>query len=144
MPRKKPDLTPWLDGDKRVDSVFARMVYFNQWGENYIMRMKDNPETQRTVKCQECGIVIPRDVPRLAREGSWYRKGHLCMDCGKKEIDEFINNMRTLARQIEEHLALGKALKECAGDITSDPRYADRLALGKMLQVMRGHERRYS
>lgn len=142
MPRKKVELKPWLEGDKRIDSVFARMVYFNQWGENYIMRIKDNPSTQRTVKCQGCGIVIPRDVPRLGREGSWYRKGHLCMDCGKKEIEDFIENMETLQRSIQEHLTLGKALKECANDVSNDPRYVDKLAMGKFLQIIAGKRQR--
>jgi len=141
MPRKKPDLSPWMEGDKRVDSVFARMVYFNQWGENYIIRMKDNPETQRTVKCQECGIVIPRDVPRLAREGSWYRKGHLCVSCAQNEINEFINNMKTLQNEINEHLQLGEALLDCAKEIEQDTRYPDRVAMGKLIQVI-GKERR--
>ena len=141
MPRKKPDLTPWKSGDNRVDSVFARMVYFNQWGENYIMRMKDEPTNQRTVKCQGCGIVMPRDVPRLSREGSWYRKGHLCVECGIKEIDQFIQNMEVLNKEIQEHIALGRGLRECATEIAGDPRYPEKLAMGKMLQVMRGERK---
>ena len=138
MPRKKPDLTPWEKEENRVDSIFAKLVYYNTWGENYVLRMKDNPATQRMVKCQDCGIILPRDVPRLSREGSWYRHGHLCMDCGQNELTEFVRRMENIKSQIEEHITLGKTLRDCSSHVATDPRYKEKLAMGKLLQVMRG------
>jgi hypothetical protein len=59
-----------------------------------------------------------------------------------KELDSFVGKMEDFKEEISEHIALGKGLKECAVDISEDQKYKEQLAMGRMLQVMRGDRKK--
>lgn len=148
MPRKKPDLTPFYpDKKKRIDGVCANAPYFNIFSHNTVWAVKDSPKDQRMVKCQDCGTIIPRNIPRIWLE-SPYRNGagHWCISCGRGHLASMLKEFRDHKDRVQTYIDSMENLLDTIKNIDVDQRYIDVLAMGKMLSVMRGksaRERKY-
>jgi len=144
IPRKKEVLKSWFEGDNAIDSIFCRLPYYMRQGEGYIMTMRDNPKSQRQVKCNECHIIIPRDTPRIARNGSWYAKGHLCMKCAKEEMKRTLERIESFMLGLKEDSTLIHTLLECIAQVENDKRYEEKLGIGRFMQLIGENGRRNS
>jgi len=146
MPRKKPDLTPFYPSDKdRVDGLCARTPYFSEYSTNVIWSVKDRPENQRMVKCQDCGTIIPRNVPRIWLDAAYrHSAGHWCISCARTRLAETKKEFNDHKVRVESYVKAIDSMLENSEKIINDPRYIDALAMGKMISVIRGKkEKKY-
>ena len=146
MPRKKPDVTPFYPEDKdRIDGVNARTPYFSTYYCNVIWAVKDNPATQRMVKCQGCDIIIPRNVPRVWLEAAFrHSAGHWCMSCARDKMAENEREFLSHINEVQKYIGAIRQLIVTADKTTQDQRYIDALAMGKMISVIKGKEKRFN
>jgi len=146
MPRKRPDLTPFYpdkDGSK-IDGVMCRIPYWSSFSWNSQFILKDKPSTQRMIKCQGCGTIVPRQIPRLWFNSSYsHQAGHYCMSCGISRIRNHAGQMRSHIKDIEDLIKLDTLVMDNAEKVLDDKRYKEQMALGKMVAIIGKQKRDY-
>jgi len=118
----------------------AYEIVFN--GANRGWRFCNDPKHQRIAHCKECGIKIPRSVPRLKFVGSWYYgSGYYCMTCGLKKVKEKRKIFYYALGRIQKEIKILDDLEKISNDVIGDEWYPKKMALGKMFQVMEENQK---
>lgn len=106
-------------------------------GQNRFWRFCNDPKNQRIAHCQECGIKIPKEVPRIKYDASYsYGAGYYCMSCGIQKIKNQREHFLDRKEAIEKELLTLDELEEVAKKVIGNEFYVKKMALAKMLQVM--------
>jgi len=84
--------------------------YYETRQRNAFLIFKNNPEKQRLCKCGKCKVKIPRYVPRVFHEMSFW-KYHLCPKCALKEVKETIEEREVLLEELKKNLEELKTMK---------------------------------
>lgn len=119
-------------------------IVFHGEGRSWVFT--NNPSKQRKAHCQGCGTIIPREVPRLKLNASYYfGAGYYCLSCGKKELQKKKANLEYTNSSIEEEIENLKGLVKITEEVMNDPDefYKKKMALAKMLRVMEPEKRGY-
>jgi len=119
-------------------------IVFN--GERRDFLLANNPKAQRISHCQGCGTKVPREVPRVKLEASYYYgAGYYCLSCGIKKLIYRREHLERAKSKIGTEISKLQELEQVAKEIMNDEWYPKKMALAKMLQVMEneGKNRRY-
>lgn len=102
----------------------------------------NDPKNQRMCHCQKCGTKIPREVPRIKLEASYfYGSGYYCLTCGKQKLDEKYSNLNARKQEIEKTMDNLTKMMDISKEVMSDQWYSKKMALGRMLQVMEENQK---
>jgi len=107
-------------------------------GQGRIVSYHNDPKNQRMCECQKCGITIPREVPRLTLKASYYYgSGNYCMTCAKDVLKERVRVYQMTTKELGEEQKKMEELIDLTEKTENHPWYAKKMALGKMLQVIK-------
>lgn len=118
-------------------------VVMNGYNRNYVFC--NDPKNQRMCHCQKCGTKIPREVPRIKFDASYfYGAGYHCLSCGVKMIRAKMKEYNDVATKLKNEVKALDEIAILAEEIMTHPDdfYAKKMALGKMLQVMSENKRK--
>lgn len=97
----------------------------------------NDPEHQRMCKCQKCGTKIPREVPRIKLDASYYYgAGYYCLSCGLRELRAKHADFERTKEEMENQMKNLEQMMDIAVEVMNDEWYSKKMALGKMFQVM--------
>lgn len=97
----------------------------------------NDPSHQRLCHCQRCGVKIPREVPRIKLDASYfYGAGYYCMKCGIEKLREKEEAFKEVRNTMDSEIIKLKNLEKLAKEVMEDEFYPKKMALAKMLQVM--------
>jgi len=69
--------------------------------------------TVRKVKCQECNVSIPKNVPKFHYYRPWnYYSGFYCLKCSKQKLNNKIHNWTFHLNQMKETLIILKSMSK--------------------------------
>jgi len=121
--------------DKHGSDSIAYDIVFN--GSGRLLSFQNKPEEQRKAHCQRCGVIIPREVPRIKLQASfYYGSGYYCISCGMEKLAKQKEHFEESQKIIEEQLEKIKELEKISEQVLNDEWYEKKMALGKMLQVI--------
>jgi hypothetical protein len=99
---------------------------------------------QRLVHCKECGVAIPKEIPRLYVSGSWnYSSGHYCLDCGIREMDSTLHDRTVMVKELRQNIQELKSLTTISEKCKSKEDYKNAMATVIMLAKLNPKPRRY-
>jgi Pyruvate/2-oxoacid:ferredoxin oxidoreductase delta subunit len=98
-----------------------------------------NPKYQRRVKCKRCGVVIPKNLPRIKVVGSWdWDAGHYCLSCGLELIRAVVARYKEVKADIEKALTDAHVIIRTVKSAKEREAYKEGIALGKLcVELMR-------
>jgi len=122
-------------------SSVALDVNFGGAGRKWVFC--NDPPNQRMCKCHKCKIKILREVPRIQLDASYhYGAGFYCLSCGTDMLIDKQTSLKTSVDAINNEVKnLGKIVT-IAEEVMQDEFYAQKMALGKLCQVIGREDRR--
>lgn len=104
----------------------------------------NKPKNQRVCHCQKCGTKIPREVPRIKFDASYYYgAGYYCLSCGIKKLQEKHQELDRANQEITKEMKNLEELMKIADEVMNDEWYPKKMALGRMLQVIEENQKNY-
>ncbi len=99
----------------------------------------NNPKKQRKCKCQQCGTEVPREVPRLKLDASYYYgAGYYCLSCARVFLKKKVLSFRDDAKRITDEADKIDKLINITEEVIQDEWYEKKMAMGRLGQVIRG------
>lgn len=113
----------------------------NLTGESRIYMFCNNPSKQRICHCQKCGTKIPREVPRIKLDASYYYgAGYYCLSCGIRMLEEQHEDLKDKVKTLQKTMKELTDLVEISDKVMQDEFYSKKMALARMIQVMKGED----
>lgn len=88
---------------------------------------------ERTVRCQKCKTLIPKDIPRFYWYGHYRGKGHLCMECAKEKLSYKVSEFEEQMVEMENYIRAYKRLMEVADEVANTEEYKKFKVVGGLL-----------
>ena len=89
--------------------------------------------TVRKVKCQECHVSIPKDVPKFHYYRPWnYYTGFYCLKCSKKKLNDKIHNWNYHLKQLKNSLTILKSMSKKTDLEMGREEYKEHMALEEL------------
>jgi hypothetical protein len=105
--------------------TWAGYISMFQNSSSFIYR--NNPLTQRLATCKECGILIPREIPRIYLQASHsYRAGNYCVRCGITRLQDFKNDIGRDKKFIEEKMKELDKILDALSETKDDEYFKDK------------------
>lgn len=110
-------------------------------GESRTFIFCNDPPKQRIAHCQKCGTKIPREVPRLKLDASYYYgAGYYCLSCGVRMLEEKAEDLKDKTKTIQKTVKELEELVDISDKVMQDEFYSKKMALARMIQVMTGED----
>ena len=105
--------------------TWAGYVSTFQIESNYIYH--NDPPNQRLAICKECGIPIPREIPRIyLRASHSYRAGNYCIRCGIAILKGLKEDHIRIKELMEQHMKELDKVVEAADKTKADEYFQDK------------------
>lgn len=112
----------------------AWIGYLRKFCESAYCIFKHASKYQRTVKCCRCGVKIPKQVPRIYFDGSWYYyRGHYCLKCAEAQLKIFIEDREDLLDLLTKNLKHLKEILSIIQKTQEKERYKELMSLGYLI-----------
>lgn len=126
----------WEHEKDHGKSAKAYDVVFNGYNRDYTFA--NDPKHQRICTCKQCKTVIPREVPRLKLNGAYYYgAGFYCLSCGIQILEEKKAEYQQQKKELEKQIGALDGLLDTSEAVMNNEWYPKKMALGKMIQVMK-------
>lgn len=121
--------------------VTAYDIQMNGSGRYFVFC--NNPKNQRMCHCQKCGTKIPREVPRVKFDASYYYgAGYYCLSCGVKRLQRKRAELESVKSKLSATIQGITELEKIADEVMLDKWYPKKMALGKLFQVMEENQKK--
>ena len=112
---------------------------FTLGGHSRFYVFHNNPLKQRKCECRRCNQTLTREIPRIQLDGAYYYSaGYYCLSCGiallNRKKDELLGHRQT----IDEAIAGMKKIEDIANKVQLEDYYAEKMALNKLIDVVKG------
>lgn len=122
---------------EKENGTHARAYDVQINGTSRLFIFCNDPNNQRMCHCQSCGIKIPREVPRVKLDAAYhYGAGYYCMSCGVKKLRQKQNELKNVSEAMDKVVTELEDLQKLAKKVMENEFYVQKMALGKMFQVM--------
>jgi hypothetical protein len=124
---------------RQYDGFSAWLGEIREFKRSSFAIFKYHPRYQRRAKCKRCGVVIPKNLPRIQVVGSWdWDAGHYCLSCGLELINSVVAHYKEVKTDIEKALADAHVVIRTARSAKEREAYKEGIALGKLcVELMR-------
>ena len=121
--------------------VTAYDIQMNGAGRQFVFT--NNPKNQRMCHCQKCGTKIPREVPRIKFDASYYYgAGYYCLSCGVKRLQSKRAELERVKSVLSATIHGLTELETISEEVMLDKWYPKKMALGKLFQVMEENQKK--
>lgn len=125
----------WRYEDKHGKKSTAFEIVFNGNNRNWLFVNK--PKEQRLCRCQNCGAKIPREVPRVKLEASYYYgAGYYCLSCGFRKLEKRKEYLKWAKSKISKEIRNLDEIQKIVDEVMKEEQYSKRMSLARMLQVI--------
>lgn len=99
---------------------------------------------QRMVTCSQCGVKVPKEIPRIKLIGSWsYYTGHYCLKCGSKILKDEIQSKKDMVIILNENIKNLEALEQASTKCRDKDIYKNTMSVAEMMAKLNPKKARY-
>jgi len=122
-----PDGAKWLF-EKYAKKLTASMSYYEKRQRRARFVFKNDPAHQRVCRCEECGMKIPRFIPRVFHDAPYW-KYHLCPKDALARIKEALREKKELVKELQENIQELETMKKEIEKLLADEVFKEKFGV---------------
>lgn len=124
---------------REKDGLTAWFGYIEERGLKSYVRFKCG-QGQRRATCKKCGVILPKEVPRVRLWESWsFREGHYCLSCAMVMIQRHREIREQELLSLQQNIKDLKRIEEAIEEVLKDDRYQELMNVARLMRKIEGY-----